>query len=174
RSARVGGVLPSRPRNSDLPLQVAFPLLMANLSGELLGGDAAPSEALAPGDPVTIPVPSGASSIVVTRPDGSTVELVPATVGAPSVVYSQTELLGVYSASPVFPNATPGPSGVSGPTPGAVTPAPTGPAPTLAPGASPTPVPTSPPIDPNAPVRFAVDLFDVSESNIAPGSAAVI
>jgi hypothetical protein len=36
--------------------------------------------------------------------------------------------------------------------------------------ASPSPTP----VDPNAPVRFAVDLFDVDESTIAPGSAATI
>jgi hypothetical protein len=175
-NGREAGVLAFLPRNSDLPLQVAFPLLMANLSGELLGGSAAPSDALAPGDPVTLPVPSGASSVVVTRPDGSTVDLVPATVGAPTVVFSQTDLLGVYSAAAVFPNATAAPSGAPTPgeTPGALTPGTSGPPPTLAPGASPTPVPTAPPVDPNAPIRFAVDLFDAGESNIAPGSVAAI
>jgi hypothetical protein len=34
--------------------------------------------------------------------------------------------------------------------------------------------PSSPPTDPLAPVRFAVALFDVNESTIAPGSAANI
>ena len=34
--------------------------------------------------------------------------------------------------------------------------------------------PSAPPVDPNAPVRFAVDLFDVDESTIAPGSVAAI
>jgi hypothetical protein len=29
-------------------------------------------------------------------------------------------------------------------------------------------------VDPDAPVRFAVDLFDVDESTIAPGSAATL
>jgi Ca-activated chloride channel family protein len=170
------GVMAFLPRNSDLPLQVAFPVLMANLAGELLGGSAAPTEALSPGDPVTIPVPPGATSVSVTRPDGSTVELAPATDGAASVAFSQTDLLGVYSASPVFPAATPGPSGagasvnpIATATPGASAP----PA-TLAPGATPTPVPTAPPVDPNAPVRFAVDLFDTNESDIAPGSPASI
>ncbi len=103
---RRAAVLAFLPRNSDLPLQVAFPLLMANLTGELLGGSAAPTEALAPGDPVTLPMPAGATSLVVTRPDGSTVELVPATAGAATVAFSQTELLGVYAARPVFPNPT--------------------------------------------------------------------
>ena len=35
-------------------------------------------------------------------------------------------------------------------------------------------MPTAPPADPNAPARFAVDLFDAAESNIAPGSPAAI
>ena len=172
---RRAAVLAFLPRNSDLPLQVAFPLLMANLTGELLGGSAAPTQALAPGDPVTLPLPAGATSLVVTRPDGSTVELVPATVGAATVAFSQTELLGVYSAAPVFPNPTAGPSGAA-PTPFATV-RPTGspgPAPTLAPGATPSPVPTAPPADPNAPIRFAVDLFDPSESDVAPGSPSAI
>jgi Ca-activated chloride channel homolog len=170
------GVMAFLPRNSDLPLQVAFPVLMANLAGELMGGSAAPTEALSPGDPVTIPVPAGATAIRVTRPDGATVELAPATTGAASVAFSQTDLLGVYSASPVFPAATPGSSGAGASlTPIATaTPLATGPVATLAPGATPGPVPSGQPVDPNAPVRFAVDLFDPSESNIAPGSPATI
>jgi hypothetical protein len=169
-------VLAFLPRNSDLPLQVAFPVLMANLTGELLGGSAAPSEAIEPGDPVTLPVPVGATSIQVTRPDGTVVELVPATVGAASVAFSQTDLLGVYTAAAVYPTPTPGPSGVAQtPSPfGTVGPIGSAPVQTLAPGASPTPVPTAPPVDPNAPVRFAVDLFDADESDIAPGSPSAI
>ncbi|HEY4227569.1 MAG TPA: VWA domain-containing protein, partial [Candidatus Limnocylindrales bacterium] len=173
---RPAAVLAFLPRNSDLPLQVAFPLLMANLTGELMGGSAAPTEAVAPGDPVTIPVPAGATSVVVTRPDQTTVELAPATPGGASVAFSQTDLLGVYSAAGVFPNPTPGPSGSEGPGAFAIaTPRTTaGPAATLAPGATPTAVPSAPPIDPNAPVRFAVDLFDPNESDIAPGSPSAI
>jgi hypothetical protein len=92
------------------------------------------------------------------------------------VVFSQTDLLGVYSAMAVFPDPTPAPSGRQATAGSSAFPSPraSGAAPTLAPGASPTPVPTAPPLDPNAPVRFAVDLFDPSESNIAPGSAAAI
>lgn len=174
RAGQRAAVMAFLPRNSDLPLQVAFPLLMANLTGELLGGSAAPTEAIEPGDPVTIPLPAGATSLTVTRPDGSIVELVPATVGAASVAFSQTDLLGVYTAVAIYPKPTPGPSGGS-PTPGSTaTPSTSTPPSTLAPGASPTPVPTAPPVDPNAPIRFAVDLFDPSESDIAPGSPAAI
>ena len=165
-------VLAFEPRQSDLPLQVAFPILMSNLVGELLGGSAAPTEAVEPGSPVTLPVPSGATGLIVTRPDGSTVELAPGTEGGASVSFSQTDLLGVYSAVPVFPQATPGPS--STPTPSATAAPSASPTPTASPGGSPTPVPTPGLVDPNAPVRFAVDLFDPSESTIAPGSAAEI
>jgi hypothetical protein len=162
------------PRNSDLPLQVAFPVLMSNLAGELMGGAATPADALRPGDPISIPVPAGATAIKVTRPDGTVVELAPATEDAATVAFSQTDELGVYSAVPVFAAATPGPSGASlTPIATATRGSSTSPA-TPAPGASSTPVPTAPPVDPNAPVRFAVDLFDVNESDIAPGSPSSI
>ncbi|MEO8272764.1 MAG: VWA domain-containing protein [Chloroflexota bacterium] len=172
---RRAAVLAFLPRNSDLPLQVAFPLLIANLTGELLGGSAAPTQALAPGDPVTLPLPAGATSLIVTRPDGSTVELVPAIVGAATVAFSQTDLLGVYAAAAIFPSSTAGPTGPA-PSPFATV-RPTGsagPVATLAPGATPSAVPTAPPVDPNAPVRFAVDLFDPSESDVSPGSPSAI
>lgn len=167
---RRAAVLAFLPRNSDLPLQVAFPILLANLTGELMGGSEAPQGAVVPGDPVSLPIPNGATSIVVTRPDGSTVELVPPTANAAAVAFSQTDLLGVYTARAVFPAPTAGPSGVPTASPTGTP----GPPPTLAPGASATPGPTPRPLDPTAPVRFAVDLFDPSESNIAPGSAAAL
>ncbi|NJD30218.1 MAG: VWA domain-containing protein [Chloroflexi bacterium] len=165
---RRAGVLAFLPRNSDLPLQVAFPVLVANLTGELLGGSAAPTTAIVPGDPVTLPLPAGATALVVTRPDGSTVELAPPTPGAGSVVFSQTDELGVYSAMPLYASPTAGPSA-------SPTDAPTAPA-SPPPSAVPTSsgAPTAPPTDPDAPVRFAVDLFDPAESNIALGSAAEI
>ena len=48
------------------------------------------------------------------------------------------------------------------------------PRPWRAPGHPGPPAAPAVPVDPNAPVRFAVDLFDVGESNIAPGSVAAI
>ncbi len=166
---RPAAVLAFEPRLSDLPLQVAFPILISNLAGELMGGSAAPTQAIDPGSPVSLPVPAGATGLSVTRPDGSAVELVPGTLGGGSVTFSQTDLLGVYTAVAIGPLPT-----------GSVSPAATasaGPSgnetPSSVPG-SPTPVPTSPPADPDAPIQFAVDLFDAAESNIAPGSAAAI
>ena len=171
---RRAAVLAFDPRQSDLPLQVAFPILISNLVGELMGGSAAPTEAVAPGDPVTLPLPVGAIALEVTRPDGTVVELSPGTAGGTSVSFSQTDQLGVYTAVAVYPEATPtpAPTATSSAEPSASPAA--SPAPTASPGGSATPVPTAPPSDPNAPSRFAVDLFDPGESNIAPGSAAEI
>jgi VWA domain-containing protein/aerotolerance regulator-like protein len=158
-------VLAFEPRHSDLPLQVAFPILIANLTGELTGGTAAATEALEPGDPVSLPLPGGATELRVERPDGSVVELAPGTEGAPAVTFTQTDLLGVYTATPVFKGgATPSTGSSPTPTPPA-TPRPSG---------SPGPGGAATGIDPTAPVRFAVDLFDVNESAIAPGKASAL
>ena len=138
-------VLAFEPRRSDLPLQVAFPILLANLTGELMGGSAAPSEAVQPGTPVSLSIPPDATGLAVTRPDGSVVELVPQSADSRSVSFSATDQLGIYVVTPH-----------------------------LAPGAGASATPSRTPVDPNAPVRFAVDLFDVDESTIAPGSAASI
>ena len=82
--ASATAVLAFEPRHSDLPLQVAFPILLANLTGELLGGSAAPTEAVEPGAPVELPIPAGAVGLTVTRPDGRRRELVPGTTGGPT------------------------------------------------------------------------------------------
>ena len=75
REGQRAAVLAFLPRNSDLPLQVAFPILMANLTGELIGGSAAPTRPSRRA--IRSPCRSRAArrSLVVTRPDGSTVEL---------------------------------------------------------------------------------------------------
>jgi Ca-activated chloride channel family protein len=165
-------VLAFEPRRSDLPLQVAFPILLANLTGELMGGSAATAEAVQPGTPLSLTIPADASGISVTRPDGSIVELVPGTGLAAAVTFAGTDLPGIYTVTPhLAPDATSDPS-ASAP---AVTPRPSA---TASPIASDAPsgaaASAAPPVDPNAPVRFAVDLFDVDESTIAPGSAATI
>lgn len=159
RSGRPTAVLAFEPRQSDLPLQVAFPILLANLTGELLGGSAAPTEAIAPGTPLTLTIPSGATGLTVTRPDGSTTQLVPSASGGASVTFARTELLGIYTVTPIL---TAGSGSSASPVTSAAP---------ASPGASASP---PPPVDPYAPVRFAVDLFDVGESTIAPGSVAAI
>jgi hypothetical protein len=156
-------VLAFEPRRSDLPLQVAFPIMLANLTGELLGSSAAPTEAVEPGSPVELRIPTGAVGLTVTAPDGSTTELVPSStdVGATAVTYATTDLPGVYTVTPKLdPAASPAPSASAAATPVA--------GPSGAPSASPVAD------DPLAPVRFVVALFDVDESTIAPGNATTL
>ncbi len=165
-------VMAFEPRRSDLPLQVAFPILLANLTGELMGGSAPPAEAIQPGTPVSLTIPTGASGISVERPDGSVVELVPGTGLATSVTFAGTDLPGVYVVTPqVAPGASSAPTaGSPSATPSAsATPGASAGASGALPSATPPPA-----VDPLAPVRFAVDLFDVDESTIAPGAAATI
>jgi hypothetical protein len=165
-------VLAFEPRQSDLPLQVAFPILLANLTGELLGGSAAPTTAINPGDPVVLTVPSGASGLHVVAPDGRAVDLTPGAAGGLTVTYAQTDQLGVYVATPIANAASSGSPGASNrPSPSA-TPAGSGSS-----GAVPTAASSGGQgtgQDPTAPIRFAVDLFDVDESAIAPGPNRVL
>jgi von Willebrand factor type A domain/Aerotolerance regulator N-terminal len=168
-AGRPAAVLAFEPRRSDLPLQVAFPVLLANLAGELLGGSETPLDAVVPGSPVTLAIPAGAIGVRVERPDGSADQLVAPTVGAASVTFARTDLLGVYTVTGIAdPDATAAPSGAS------PTPEPSASASPGAGGPSPGASPTFRPADPNAPVRFAVDLLDVDESRIAPGDTATI
>ncbi len=109
---RPAAVLAFEPRHSDLPLQVAFPVLLANLSGELMGGSDAPADAVPPGAPVTLAVPQGALGVRVERPDGSVDELVAPTKGAASVTFARTDLLGVYAVTGIpDPDASAAPAG---------------------------------------------------------------
>ncbi|HUQ77342.1 MAG TPA: VWA domain-containing protein [Patescibacteria group bacterium] len=171
RAGLPAAVLAFEPRHSDLPLQVAFPILLANLTGELLGGSGAPASAVKPGEPVVLSIPSGMAGLRVVAPDGRAVDLLPGAAGGPSVTYTQTDQLGVYTATPIAPSEPSGSTAASVP-----------PAASLAASASDRPTASSeasgaPPaqgIDPTAPIRFAVDLFDVDESAIAPGPDRVL
>jgi hypothetical protein len=166
---RPAAVLAFEPRRSDLPLQVAFPILLSNLAGELMGGDAAPADAVAPGTPVVLPVPAGATGVRVERPDGSADELVAPTAGAATVTFARTDLLGVYTVTGIAgPGAWPSPTGSGSEGPSPTTPS--SPGASAAPGAVASPA--FPAAEEGAPVRFAVDLLDVDESTIAPGDAA--
>jgi Ca-activated chloride channel family protein len=81
-------------RRSDLPLQVAFPLLLANLTGWLAPGSGGelPTQ-VAPGTAVSLTLPPEAGSVTLTRPDSSTVRLM-AEMG--QVTFADTKQLGVY------------------------------------------------------------------------------
>jgi Ca-activated chloride channel family protein len=82
---------------SDLPLQVAFPLLLANLTGWLAPGGAGDlPRQVPPGAAVALSLAPETKSVTVTRPDGSTVRLVPEGGGT---VFADTDQLGVYRMS---------------------------------------------------------------------------
>src|SRR3990170_2518981 len=60
---------------SDLPLQIAWPILVANLSGELLGRDASTLHPIAPGAPSPSPSPSGSEAAAAVGPVRFAVDL---------------------------------------------------------------------------------------------------
>jgi hypothetical protein len=82
---------------SDLPLQIAFPVLMANLAEWLTPGlpfDA--GETLHPGEAVTL-YPGDAETLAVIRPDGSRWSPTPeAGAEGSHLIYAETEDLGLY------------------------------------------------------------------------------
>jgi Ca-activated chloride channel homolog len=148
-------------RQTDLPLQVAWPILVANLAGELMGvGPQQTFDPLAPASPVEIPLSPDAVGVRVTLPDGSVEQLAPGATGASTVTFVATRQLGVYRAE-VIP--APSPSG----SPGAATPTP-------APVASGPPPSGAPVGTTDDPLLFAVDLFAPEESNVRPGDGARI
>ncbi|MEA2676784.1 MAG: hypothetical protein QOJ81_925 [Chloroflexota bacterium] len=144
-------------RESDLPLQVAWPIMVSNLAGELLGLNAQALDPLAPSSPIDIPITPNSQGVRVTLPDGTVENLPPGATGASSVTFVTTRQLGVYRAE-VIP--APAPSGSPGAT---ASPSPT-PDPSASPGGQ---VGTQ-----DEPLLFAVDLFSTDESNIRPGDGA--
>ena len=84
-------------RRSDLPLQPAFPILFANLTGWLApsAGSQVPAQ-VSPGDSVAFPVPPEVRQVSARRPDGSTLRLQPQNG---QVVFADTNQLGLYQLS---------------------------------------------------------------------------
>jgi Ca-activated chloride channel family protein len=148
-------------RQSDLPLQVAWPILVSNLATELLGVGGVALDPLAPAQPIDLPFTADAVGVRVTLPDGSVEELAPGATGASIVTFVGTRQLGVYRAELL---STPEPSRAPG-----ATAAPTSTASTAA-GASVAALPQ--PGTADEPLLFAVDLFSHEESNIRPGDGA--
>ena len=165
-------VLAFEPRRSDLPLQVAFPILLANLTGELMGGSRGAGrggQARRPGQPAD---PGRARrGCASSGRTGRSSSSCPGRPGGASVTFAQTDLLGrLLGHAAIRAGASAAPSG----SPASPSPRPT-PTAAATPGASGGPgAGAGAAVDPNAPIRFAVDLFDVDESTIAPGSAAAL
>ncbi|MCP4417489.1 MAG: VWA domain-containing protein [Chloroflexi bacterium] len=82
-------------RDSDLPLQIAFPILMANITGWLSPGRAfdAPT-GLQPGDPVGIVPGASSTAVLVQKPDGSRWS---AEVGEEDLFFTETDAPGLYT-----------------------------------------------------------------------------
>ena len=87
-------VLAFDPRHSDLPLQIAYPILIANLVDWLLPGRIGdiPGQ-IQPGEAVTFTPPPDTESLSVIRPDGSSTQL---EIQEGRVTYADTAQLGVY------------------------------------------------------------------------------
>jgi Ca-activated chloride channel family protein len=91
-------------RDSDLPLQIAFPILTANLTDWLLPqGAAGFPQLVRPGDAVPLPPDPEATEIVVTAPNGAR-HLLP--VGEKMPVFAATDQLGVYLVEQLDPSDT--------------------------------------------------------------------
>lgn len=93
-SGRRMAVLAFDLRHSDLPLQVAFPLLCANLVDWLApGARGSVPQSVAPGESLTFTAPDGKTSAQVTRPDGTPVQV---TAQNGQFVFANTDQLGEY------------------------------------------------------------------------------
>jgi hypothetical protein len=84
--------------DSDLPLQVAYPILMANLINYLLPEQSVqvPEEGIQPGESVEIRVPPDIKNIVIGKPSQAFVEV--PTIQA-NVGFNDTDELGLYAVN---------------------------------------------------------------------------
>jgi hypothetical protein len=90
--------------DSDLPLQVAYPILMANLFNYLLPEQSVqvPEEGIQPDESVEIRVPVDTKEIVVGKPGQSFVRM---PVMRASLEFSETNELGIYAVNFLSANA---------------------------------------------------------------------
>lgn len=83
--------------NSDLPLNIAFPLLLSNLVGYLAPGTGGDSALLPADQPLSIPVTSAITALRLTKPDGTRVEVKP-DQGVATIDGTSLNQAGVYTA----------------------------------------------------------------------------
>ena len=99
-------------RQSDLPLRVAFPLLMANLLDALVPSSALGTPtSIEPGRPVVIPAPPQTNEVMVRLPDGQTQRILRQAQDAAAqdgrIIFAQTKQLGIYEVRWQGRDATP-------------------------------------------------------------------
>ena len=93
-NAQQVAILPFDLRDSNLPLLIAFPVLMANLIDWFSPADIVPlPDGLSVGDVLVISPPLHAESVRITAPDGSAREL---PVEGEPLAYTDTGQLGLY------------------------------------------------------------------------------
>ncbi len=88
-------------QDSDLPLQVAFPLLISNIIGYLAPGSGLEASQIAPGQPLVVAVDPAVTAVRVVRPDGR-VDTAPIQGG--QAIYADTDTLGPYLIEQVRDN----------------------------------------------------------------------
>jgi len=94
QNGRRVAILTFKLQESDLPLQIAFPVLMANITSWLNPGrlfDATPT--LRVGDPVPVFPRAGATAVIVALPDGNERSIA---TSDETVVFDETKQLGLY------------------------------------------------------------------------------
>ena len=99
-SGRRVAVLGFALHESDLPLQIAFPILLSNLVGYLAPGQGGGASQLQPGQPLIVPVPPDATEVRITPPGGAPVDMTPANGQA---IFADTNTLGVYNVAIIRP-----------------------------------------------------------------------
>ena len=82
---------------SDMPLRVAFPIFLTNCAQWLTAQPGDARGTLRPGEVAVVPVPQGAKSVTITRPDGEK-ETLPAPPTGP-LLYDKTMLSGTYQVA---------------------------------------------------------------------------
>lgn len=88
-------------QDSDLPLQVAFPLLISNIIGYLAPGSGLEASQIAPGQPLVVAVDPAATAVRVVRPDG---RVDAAQIQGGQAIYADTDALGPYLIEQVRDN----------------------------------------------------------------------
>ncbi|MGB9752148.1 vWA domain-containing protein [Roseiflexus castenholzii] len=88
-------------QDSDLPLQVAFPLLISNIIGYLAPGSGLEASQIAPGQPLVVAVDPAATAVRVVRPDG---RVDAAQIQGGQAIYADTDALGPYLIEQVHDN----------------------------------------------------------------------
>jgi Ca-activated chloride channel homolog len=86
---------------SDLPLRIAFPILVENLSEWMLP-PSVPSRSFHPDELVTVVPEAGATAVTVTRPDGLRRSLSPGSIAT----FGDTDQTGLYTVEQVIKGAT--------------------------------------------------------------------